>query len=172
MGNSNSCKIQEICIITFKLHNEKKRLLTNVRFVPRLKRNLISLSILDEFSFWYKTASRGSHVCNNKNLILYGTKRNGLYVLDSSFHVSTKTDAAIVINIDNDILWYLRIGHLGQKGMHALCKQDFLGKGIVTSLEFCETCVLSRQDMLSFSTGTHLAKPCLENIYVDLWGPA
>ena len=47
MGNHNTCKVQGIGNITLKLHNGKIRLLTNVRFVLDLKRNLISLSTLE-----------------------------------------------------------------------------------------------------------------------------
>ena len=38
MGNHNACKVQGIGDITLKLYDGKIRLLTNVRFVPDLKR--------------------------------------------------------------------------------------------------------------------------------------
>ena len=43
MGNNHSCSIQGIGNISLKLHDNKIRTLTDVRYVPGLKRNLISL---------------------------------------------------------------------------------------------------------------------------------
>ena len=109
----NSFKIQGTGNITLKLHDGNKMLLINVRYVPGLKKNLISLGTLDELGFWYKAEKGSLHVYNNRNLILCGTKRNGLYVLDGCFHASAKTDTALMINSGNIVLWHLHLSHIG-----------------------------------------------------------
>lgn len=48
MGNNASYKVTKIGFIRLKIHNGIIRELPNVRHVPELKRNLISLSILNE----------------------------------------------------------------------------------------------------------------------------
>ena len=65
IGNNNSCKIQGTSSITFELHDGMNKLLTNVRYVLGLKRNLISLGTLDELGYWYKTKSGSLHVYND-----------------------------------------------------------------------------------------------------------
>lgn len=49
MGNNEACNIAEIGSITMKLKDETMKLLRNVRHVSQLKRNLISLRMLDSF---------------------------------------------------------------------------------------------------------------------------
>ena len=56
------------------------RLLTNVRYVLGLKRNLISLGTLDEIGFCYRAQNGCMHIHKDDCVVLTGTKRNGLYV--------------------------------------------------------------------------------------------
>ncbi|KAL5580785.1 hypothetical protein UlMin_013227 [Ulmus minor] len=48
MGNDEACKVIRIGTIKLKMFDGQIRTLSNVRHIPDLKRNLISLSILDE----------------------------------------------------------------------------------------------------------------------------
>lgn len=48
LGNTKACKIVSVGSVRFKLHDESIRLLTEVRYVPDLKRNLISLGEFDK----------------------------------------------------------------------------------------------------------------------------
>lgn len=48
MGNNTVCKIAGIGTIKFRLHDGMMRTLSNVRYIPELKRNLISLGMLGE----------------------------------------------------------------------------------------------------------------------------
>jgi len=82
MGNNQTCSVKGIGNITFKMHDNKLRVLTNVRYVPGLKRNLISLGTLDELGYSYTAENGFMHVFKNNDLILTGTKRHGLYVLN------------------------------------------------------------------------------------------
>ena len=66
MGNNHTCKVLGIGDIALKLHDGKVRLLTNVRYVPGLKRNLISLGTLDELGFCYKAQHGCLHVYKNE----------------------------------------------------------------------------------------------------------
>ena len=60
---------------------------------------------------------------------------------------------------------------MSMKSMQILSKQGFLGKAYVTSLDFCQTCILGKQHMLSFPKETHMAKACLDYMHADLLGP-
>ena len=117
MGNNNTCKVMGIGNINLKLHDGKVRLLTNVRYVPSLKRNLISLGTLDELGFCYQAKNGCLNVFKDKNLILSGTKKNGLYVLDDYYYNNVRTNTAFVFENDKTTLWHLRLGHMSQKGL-------------------------------------------------------
>lgn len=47
LGNNKSCKVKCIGTVRLKLYNAIEIVLQNVRYVPELKRNLISLQSLD-----------------------------------------------------------------------------------------------------------------------------
>ena len=112
MGNNDSWKILDFGYIILRMHDGKNRLLTNVRYVPGLKRNLISLGTLDELGFCYKAQKGHLHIYKHDNLILSGTKVNGLYVLDGYYCASARTDSALVSNHDMTELWHLRLAHM------------------------------------------------------------
>jgi len=97
--------------ISLKLHDNKIRILTGVRYVSGLKRNLISLSTLDELGFSYKIENGLMCVFKNDDMILAGTKKYGLYVLNGcQFHVNISF--VCVVKFDKTKLWHLRLGHM------------------------------------------------------------
>ena len=67
MGNNASCKIARIGTVRIKIFDGVVRTLGNVRHVPHLKRNMISLSILDSKEYKYTCKggvlkiSKGTH---------------------------------------------------------------------------------------------------------------
>ena len=54
LGNNRPCKVQGIGSVRIRFHSGAERVLTNVRYFPELKRNLISLEMLDELGFLIK----------------------------------------------------------------------------------------------------------------------
>lgn len=54
MGNNEACEIIGIGSISLKLKDRTVRLLRNVSHVPHLKRNLISLGMLDSLGCKYR----------------------------------------------------------------------------------------------------------------------
>jgi len=53
LGNNKSCKITAIGSVRFKLHDGTEIVINNVRLVPDLKRNLISLSRFDKQASYF-----------------------------------------------------------------------------------------------------------------------
>lgn len=53
MGNNNTCDIVSIGFVNRRLVDGKRITLTNVIYIPRLKRNLISLGVLDDSGCTY-----------------------------------------------------------------------------------------------------------------------
>ena len=54
LGNNRPCKVQSVGSVRVRLHNDAEKVLTNVRYIPGLKRNLISLGMLDELGYMIK----------------------------------------------------------------------------------------------------------------------
>ena len=81
LGNDHECKVQGVGDIRLKLHDGSLRTLTSVRYVPDLKRNLVSLGELGRNGFKFKgdggsfQISKGSLICMKTIL------KNGIYLL-------------------------------------------------------------------------------------------
>ena len=171
MGNNQQCKVEGIGSVAIRMYDGMIRVFKNVRYVPNLKRNLISLGTLDEEGYSYR-AERGILKASKGSLvILKGDKRNGLYVLRG---VTVTDEAACVASkiCDKGSLWHKRLGHMSEKGLNELSKQNLLDGDQVNKIEFCENCILGKQHRLSFSTAQHTSKQTLEYVHSDLWGPA
>lgn len=54
LGNNKSCKVMRRGSIRFKMFDGVDRIFTNVRYVSELKRNLISLCVLDKLGYSFR----------------------------------------------------------------------------------------------------------------------
>ena len=171
MGNNHPCKIEGIGSIIFKLENDTKVVLTDVRLIPCLKRNLISIGWLDDLGCSTSLENGVATIRKDGKPILTGVKQNGLYVL-SGAHCSCVTSAALVsTNHAGPDKWHLRLGHMSQKGLDILGKQGKFGKDQFHNISFCETCIMGKQHRQKFSKGNHCSTQILEYMHADLWGP-
>ncbi|KAL6311694.1 hypothetical protein AAG906_006513 [Vitis piasezkii] len=115
MGNDASCKVFGIGNIRIKMFDGVVRTLCDVRHVPDLRKNLISLGTLDCNGFSYKSTSGVMKVSKGVMTVMKGQKLAGnIYKL-----------------LDNTVLWHMRLGHMGECGMMELHKRNLL-KGIKT----------------------------------------
>ena len=129
MGKNSSCKIVRTRTIKIKMFDGIIRTLTNVRHIPDLKRNLISLSTLD--SNVYKFIDEGGviRVSRGAFVVMKCTKQYGrLYVLQGStvtgdVFVSTSS----LSDTDLTQLWHMHLGHMSEICMVELSKRQLLG---------------------------------------------
>ncbi|KAH9780126.1 hypothetical protein KPL71_007968 [Citrus sinensis] len=170
MGNDASCRVIGKGTIKLKMLDGTIRELANVRHVPDLKRNLISLGMLDKMGCVIKLESGILKVLKGSMVLMKGNLDNGLYVLQGS--VVTGDVGVSNQNLNKTLLWHFRLGHMSERGLRELSKQGVLGEDKIEPLEFCEECVLGKSSRVKFSTGTHVSRGTLEYIHADLWGPA
>ncbi|KAG8474474.1 hypothetical protein CXB51_031434 [Gossypium anomalum] len=128
IGNNALCKIAGVGTIKVKMFDRVVRTLSDVRHVPKLKRNLISLSTLDSKGYRY-TAESGVLKISKRSLVVMKGQRKiaKLYVLQGS---TVTSDAAVASSSlsDDDItkLWHMRLGHMSENGMAELSKRGLL----------------------------------------------
>lgn len=91
-------------------------------------------------------------------------RQNGLYVLErksclkpSAFHVHNQADKTR--------LWHARSGHISQRGLVELYKLGVFGKDQISKLDFCEQCVLGKQNRVKFQKAIHRTKGTLDYIH-------
>ena len=85
MGNNASCKITGVGTIKVKMFDGVVRTLSDVRHVPELKRNLISLSTLDSKGYRYTAESGVLKISKGSLVVMKGQRKIAkLYVLQGS----------------------------------------------------------------------------------------
>ncbi|KAL8530274.1 hypothetical protein ACS0TY_007344 [Phlomoides rotata] len=82
LGNDNSCKVKGIGSIRIKMFDGADRILSKVRFIPDLKRNLISLGSLTATGCVFETGGDSITVLKGGRILMKGERLNGLYILD------------------------------------------------------------------------------------------
>eukprot|EP00253_Pinus_taeda_P002227 PITA_02227 len=102
-------------------------------------------------------------------------KLQGSTVVDgcNSYVVPESGVENLVVFGEKTMLWYQRLGHIGEKGLRILH-----GKGMVegmsnSSLDFdiCENYVYEKQNWVSFPSGGKRAKQILDPVHNDVFGP-
>ena len=94
---------------------------------------------------------------------------NRIFPVDVSNFVN---DAFIVKGGTETNLWHLRYRHLNMNGLRPLSKKEMVaGLRKISELDFCEGCILEKQNRNSFLVGkSWRASDCLELVHADLYG--
>ncbi|XP_027187001.1 uncharacterized mitochondrial protein AtMg00300-like [Cicer arietinum] len=146
------------------------KILSNVRHVPELERNLISLGMLEEAGCSYKAEKGTLKIIKGSLVIMNGTRDHDIYLLNGP--IVTGMTAMTIQASSQANMWHQRLGNVSLKGMQVLDRQGMLGGDKISELEFCEHCVYGNMHRVKFSTGKHFSKGIMEYVYSDLWGPA
>ena len=120
MWNDHVREKKGVGIVKLKLHDGTTRELTNVWYVPNLKKNLISLGALESNGFKVSMEAGILKVTYGVVVVMKGLRRNNLYFLQGKTVVGRA--ATIEIAVDTTKLWHMRLGRVGEKAMQGLVK--------------------------------------------------
>ena len=167
LGNNKIYEVMGIGTVRIKMHDGVERVLQKVRYIPRLKRNLISLGTLDVKGFNYKASSGVLSVTKGRMVVMKGNIENGMYVLQGK----TVIGFVSVVTEDSDqvsLLWHNQLGHVSERGLKELKKKGLLCGDRLGKLQFCENCILGKAKILKFSRSEHVTSGILNYIHSDL----
>ncbi|GJZ22327.1 retrovirus-related pol polyprotein from transposon TNT 1-94 [Tanacetum coccineum] len=172
LGDNRECKIRGIGKVRVQLRDGSSFVLNNVRYIPELKRNLISLGTLEKEGFTVKMQSGKVKVINGSRVVLSGTRRdNCVYSLDGHA-MAGELNASVEEKDSLAQVWHKRLGHISEAGLQVLEKQGLFGKKSLGKLDFCENCVLGKSHRVRFGVGRHTTQGVVDYIHSDLWGPS
>ncbi|KAK9215025.1 hypothetical protein WN944_007028 [Citrus x changshan-huyou] len=168
MGNDQPCRTMGIGTIRLKMFDGMVRELKEVRFVPALKKNLISVGALEAKGYKVTIEDGIIKFTHGVMVILQGVRRHNLYYLKGG-----TTDEANVVEAHSDTtkLWHVRLGHAGEKSLQTLMRHGFLKGTKTCKLNFCEHCVVGKKTRVKFGTANHNTREILEYVHSDVWGP-
>ncbi|KAH9657232.1 retrovirus-related pol polyprotein from transposon TNT 1-94-like protein [Citrus sinensis] len=123
MGNDQPCRTMGIGTIRLKMFDGMVRELREVRYVPALKKNLISVGALEVKGYKVTIEDGIMKFTHGAMVILQGVRRHNLYYLKGG-----TTDEANIVEAHSDTtkLWHVRLGHAGEKSLQTLMRHELL----------------------------------------------
>ncbi|CAA7043751.1 unnamed protein product [Microthlaspi erraticum] len=175
MANSTHSEVKGIGSVRFLNPDGTTFVLHDVRYMPEIGRNLISLGTLENKGCEFKGSQGVLKVVKGCIVIIKASRQDNdtLYVLQGSAKSSEANNAETSQknNQEDDTqLWHSRLGHVRQKNLDVLVKKGCIEKGKVSELKFCEDCVIGKTHKASFGPAQHVTKEKLDYIHSDLWG--
>ncbi|KAH9726184.1 hypothetical protein KPL70_008163 [Citrus sinensis] len=164
MGNNQPCRTMGIGTIRLKMFDGMVRELKEVRFVPEIKKNLISVGALEAKGYKVTIEDGTMKFTHGAMVILQGVRRHNLYYLKGG-----TTDEANVVEAHSDTtkLWHVRLGHAGEKSLQTLMRHGLLKGTKTCKLNFCEHCVVGKKTRVKFGTANHDTREILEYVHSD-----
>ncbi|GJZ41047.1 retrovirus-related pol polyprotein from transposon TNT 1-94 [Tanacetum coccineum] len=129
LSDNRACAIKGTGKVRVQMKDGSSFMLENVRYIPELKRNLISVGTLDQEAYTMK-------LHNGRVKVIKGEASVGIQENESLAQV-----------------WHKRLGHISEVGLHELERRDVLGNKGLGKLEFCENCVLGKSTTRFVSSG-------------------
>jgi hypothetical protein len=125
MGNDISCKVVGIGSIRIKMFDGTVKIPIDVRHIPELRKNLISLGVLDTGG--YKSIVQGGVMKVYKGILLVmkAKKVGNLFLLEGR---NESDHATSVSEKDNDSIqpWHQRLGHMSEQVLMVLTDRKLL----------------------------------------------
>lgn len=142
---------------------------------PSIRRNLISISVLDKFGFSCSFGNNKFSLSNNSNIVGYGSLIDNLYMLDIErssteiLQIESRGTKRKFIN-NSATLWHKRLGHISKQRIQRLVSEGILEPLDMSDFEVCIQCIKGKQtDTRNFNA--ERAKDILELIHTDICGP-
>lgn len=182
MGNGVKVKVEHVGVVRLPLSSGHVLELRDVAYVPSIRRNLISISVLDRCGYTFHFGNGHVSLYCNSLLVGSGTLSDGLYmvVLHSDFGGSSSQvpNANVIVgskrarlNEKSSMLWHKRLGHISKERIQRLIKD-----GILHDLDFSDfgTCIECIKGKLTAKTRKEKitrSQEVLELIHTDICGP-
>nr|GEX32113.1 retrovirus-related Pol polyprotein from transposon TNT 1-94 [Tanacetum cinerariifolium] len=144
LGDNKACAIMRKGNVRVQMKDGLSFVLENVRYIPDLKRNLISLGTLDREGYTVKLQNGRVKVIKGSWMVLSGTmKGNYVYSLDGW---AESGEASVGIQEKESLaqVWHKNLGHISEAGLHELEKREVLRNKGLGKLEFSKNCVLGK----------------------------
>jgi len=164
-------KVIGIGDISIKLNTGYALKLKDIRYIPKMSRNLILVGELEKSDLTEKIENEVLKMFKRAMVVCKGVRRNGIYVLNAKV-INNLGSHIASINPDATIKWHNRLVNVSVKGLNLLSDKGAFGKDFVSDIPFCDHCVLRKHHRLSLSSNVHRASRALEYIHSDLWGLA
>ena len=141
MGNSSTTAVKGKGKILLKFTSEKLLSLSNVLFVPSLRRNLVSSTLLDVAGLKIVQEAGKVVIMRNGDFVGKGYRSGGLLVLNAVAQINDETTTNSVYIVQSVDLWHGRLGHVNFASLKRLRNMRLIPKVNTESCSKCPVCV-------------------------------
>ena len=124
MANNTQCDVEGIGKIRIVNSDGKEIILTDVRYMPKMSRNLISYCMLEKAGCTYKGKGFRIDFFKNGVKVFSGNYEDGLYYLQGTVSRAEANIGKVETNMTD--LWHSRLGHMSLANMNVLVKKGYL----------------------------------------------
>ena len=172
MGNDSSSMVESKGDVVLNLTSRKKLTLMDVLFMPEIRKNLVSASLLSKKGFKLVFESDKLVLTKGGTFVGKGYMSEGLFklnvfndnVIASTINKSFMSSAYIVESCE---LWHSRLGHVNYRSMYKMANLGLLPKFGINKTHKCEICVESKFARKPFKS-IERSSELLELVHSDL----
>ena len=124
MANNTQCEVKGIGNIKIQNSDGMEVILTEVRYMPQMSRNLISYGMLEKAGCTYKGGDYRVDFFKNGEKVISGNYQDGLYYLQGTVQRGEANIGKAEPNMID--LWHSRLGHMSIANMNVLVKKGYL----------------------------------------------
>lgn len=126
--------------------------LVNTTYIPSIRRNLVSTSILDKCGFTFSFRNGKVTIYYDSVVVGSGILFDSLYKIHLSHSLTHCTSNSLVVNViigskcgrineKSLMLWHKRLGHISRHRIEKLIKDDILVELEFSNFETCVDCI-------------------------------
>ncbi|KAF3650371.1 putative protein-like [Capsicum annuum] len=165
MANSATAKLEGTEKICLKMTSEKVLTLNNVLYIPELRRNLISVSLLDKNGFKCVTIYEKIVISKGEMYVEKGYLTEGLCRMNvMTVEINKSSNSSYLL--ESYDLWHERLGHVNYKTLRKLINLEVL-PNFECNKSKCQTCVESKYAKHSYKSVERNSNP-LDLIHTDI----
>ena len=168
MGNSATSAIEGEGTVILKMTSGKNLTLKNVLYVPDIRKNLVSGSLLNKHGFRIVIESDKVILSKSGMFVGKGYVTDGLFklnVMSVNDNNAIKNSSAYLLESPN--LWHARLGHMNYDTLRRLSAKEYIPKLNIDPKHKCETCVEAKLTRSSFKRVERNTK-VLDLIHTDI----
>ena len=178
LGSGATVSAVAVGVVVLTFSNNKTLVLSDILYVPAIRRNLISVSMLSNKGY---SINFGPEVVIKKNgsFICSGSLSNGLFLVTPVSYEAQRMELNNIIGSSKrkkpsqnpTRLWHMRLGHINLNRIDRLVKEGVLPSLVVEPIPLCESCLEGKMTKRPFSSKGNRAKDLLDLIHTDVCGP-
>ncbi|WJZ99453.1 hypothetical protein VitviT2T_017897 [Vitis vinifera] len=169
MGNSATSEIKGQGKVILKMTSGKELTLTNVLYVPEIRKNLVSGSLLNNHGFRLVFESNKVVLSKSGMYVGKGYMSDGMWKLNVMTIIKSNMNKASTSTymLESSNLWHGRLGHVNYDTLRRLINLNHIPTFQINSKHKCETCVEAKLTRSSFQSVERNTEP-LDLIHSDI----